>query len=177
GQAVEHAFTLVVVDRHGHVRGYYDGLPDRRWPDPEESQTIFETGTRRLKRQVDALLTPEAPPYLPRDFPRFNATLNAACAVLLLLGYAAVRRRLVRLHAACMLAALAVSALFLSSYLYFHLAIKGGKATRFEDQAIGAPDWVRTAYLIILGTHTVLAAVATPLALYTAYQGLRGRIS
>jgi uncharacterized membrane protein YozB (DUF420 family) len=48
--------------------------------------------------------------------------------------------------------------------------------TRFEDQAPGAPGWVRPLYLAILLSHTVLAAVVAPMALFTAYQGLRGRL-
>jgi uncharacterized membrane protein YozB (DUF420 family) len=115
-------------------------------------------------------------PYLPQDLPQFNATLNAASAVLLLLGYSAVRSRRLRLHASLMLTALAVSALFLTSYLYYHLAVKGGRPTSFQDEAIGAPDWVRYVYLGILLTHTALAAVVAPLALTVAYLGLRGRL-
>jgi uncharacterized membrane protein YozB (DUF420 family)/cytochrome oxidase Cu insertion factor (SCO1/SenC/PrrC family) len=170
GAEIPHSQKLVVVDRRGHVRGYYDGMRDSRWPDPEEK---YHSDLRKLVRRVDEL---RQPAFLPRDVPRFNATLNAFAAVLLLLGYAAIRQRLVRLHVACMLLALAVSAAFLASYLYFHLVIKVGQATRFTDQAPGAPDWVRYAYFGILGTHTVLAALVAPLALYTAYQGLRGRL-
>jgi protein SCO1/2/putative membrane protein len=173
GAEVAHDTRLVVVDRAGHVRGYFDGLPDSRSPTPEAD---FEVNLRRLRRRVDALVY-EPPAFLPRDVPRFNATLNGLSAALLLLGYAAVRQRRVRLHAACMLSALAVSALFLASYLYFHLVIKAGKATRFTEQAPDAPDWVQYLYLAVLGTHTVLAIFAAPLALYTAYQGLRGHVA
>jgi uncharacterized membrane protein YozB (DUF420 family) len=112
----------------------------------------------------------------PESFPGFNASLNAVSGVLLLAGYAAIRRKQVRLHMTCMLSALAVSALFLGSYLYYHVIIKEGKPTYFEDQAPSAPVWVRKVYLAVLGTHTVLAACTAPLALYTAYQGLRGRL-
>jgi uncharacterized membrane protein YozB (DUF420 family) len=112
----------------------------------------------------------------PESFPGFNASLNAASGVLILAGYAAIRARLVRLHMTCMLTALVVSALFLTSYLYYHIVIKEGKPTEFAEQAPSAPDWVRRVYLGVLLTHTVLAAVTAPLALYTAYQGLRGRL-
>jgi protein SCO1 len=170
-EEVIHSQKLVVVDRRGHVRGYFDGLPDPRLP-PEE----FDRDLLRLKRTVDELLAPELPAYFPRDFPRFNASLNALAAGLLLAGFAAVRARLLRLHASLMLTALGVSALFLTSYLYYHVVVRGGRPTRFAEQAAGAPDWVAYVYLGVLLTHTVLAAVAAPLALYTAYQGLRGRI-
>jgi putative membrane protein len=76
-----------------------------------------------------------------------------------------------------MLTALAVSALFLASYLYYHFAVKHGEPTRFSSRAPNAPDWVSYLYTVILLTHTVLAALVAPLALYTAYQGLRGRLA
>src|SRR5262249_40818709 len=112
----------------------------------------------------------------PIDFPALNASLNAAAAVLLLLGYSAIRRRHVALHKASMLAALAVSTIFLVSYLYYHLAIQHGQPTYFSDRAPEAPTWVAKPYLVVLGSHTVLAALVPPLALVTAYLGLRGRL-
>jgi protein SCO1/2/putative membrane protein len=173
GNAVAHSLKLVVVDRHGHIRGYFDGMPDSRAPD----ETEFEANLRKLKAKV-ASLEHDAW-YLPSDFPRFNATLNAVSALLLALGFAAIRQRLVRLHVACMLSALVVSAVFLTSYLYYHIAIKHGQPTSFAVQTSHAhpPEWVGVVYQIVLWTHTPLAAIAAPLALYTAYQGLRGRFS
>ena len=38
------------------------------------------------------------------------------------------------------------------------------------------PEMVRFLYYAVLMTHTALAAVVAPLALYTAYLGLRGRL-
>jgi uncharacterized membrane protein YozB (DUF420 family) len=111
------------------------------------------------------------------SFPALNAALNACCVVLLTAGYVAVRRRAVRLHVGCMVAALVVSALFLTSYLYYHLAIKGGRATHFADQAPNAPPWVGALYLAILTSHTVLAVVVAPLALYTAFLGWKNRLA
>jgi putative membrane protein len=116
------------------------------------------------------------PAYLPKDFPAFNATLNAASAVLVLLGYLAIRKRLVRLHISCMLTAIGVSAVFLAAYLFYHLVVKEGRPTEFSDQAPYAPPWVGFLYLAILGTHTVLAVFTAPLVLFTAFQGWRGRL-
>jgi protein SCO1/2/putative membrane protein len=171
GNAVTHSSKLVLVDRRGHIRGYFDGMPDSRADD----EAAFATNLRKLKAKV-ASLEHDAW-YLPGDFPRFNATLNAVSALLLALGFAAIRQRLVRLHVACMLSALVVSAVFLTSYLYYHGVIKHGQPTSFAAQTNHAhpPVWVGVVYQIVLWTHTPLAAVAAPLALYTAYQGLRGR--
>ena len=108
----------------------------------------------------------------PEDLPTVNAVLNATSAVLLTAGYVAIRRRRVAAHKFCMLTALGVSVAFLASYLYYHLVVKGGEPTRFTGEGC-----VRGAYLAILGTHTVLAAVAAPLAVATAYLGLRGRLA
>jgi uncharacterized membrane protein YozB (DUF420 family) len=106
------------------------------------------------------------------DLPSVNAALNGASACLLTLGYAAVRRRSLRLHAACMLTALGLSVVFLASYLYFHLVLRHGEPTRFSGEG-----WVRRVYFTVLLSHTVLAAAVPPLALATIYQALRSRFA
>ena len=52
--------------------------------------------------------------------PHVNATLNVTSAVLLVLGYAAIRRGDRRRHARLMIAAFCTSTLFLVSYLIYH---------------------------------------------------------
>jgi putative membrane protein len=107
----------------------------------------------------------------PEDLPSVNALLNGTSAVLLTMGYAAIRRGLVRFHQSCMLTALGVSAVFLVSYLYYHFVVKNGRPTPFTGQG-----WVRRVYFAILLSHTVLAALTAPLALATAYLGVSGRL-
>jgi protein SCO1/2 len=172
GNEVIHTQDLVVVDAAGRVRGWFPGLRDNRLSDPEAE---YQTNLKKLRRLVGHLAY-RPPAYLPQDIPALNAALNAAAGLFLLLGYAAIRLRRVLLHAGCMLTALAVSALFLTSYLYYHLVVKHGQPTSFADEAIGAPEWMRYVYYAVLLTHTVLAAVVAPLALATAYLGLRGRL-
>lgn len=109
---------------------------------------------------------------VPEDLPAVNAVLNSTSAVLLVLGYVAVKARRITLHKICMLTALTVSAVFLASYLYYHFVVKGGKPTEFT-----AGGWPRIAYFTILISHTLLAMAAAPLALYTTYLGLRGRLA
>jgi uncharacterized membrane protein YozB (DUF420 family) len=111
------------------------------------------------------------------DFPAVNACLNALAGVLIVAGYACIRRRLIRAHQACMLSALVVSAIFLGSYLYYHLVVKHGVATSFHSQWPDAPDGVRYLYYAILLSHTLLAVAVAPLAIFTAWQGLRGRFA
>jgi uncharacterized membrane protein YozB (DUF420 family) len=61
---------------------------------------------------------------------------------------------------------LGTSILFLCSYLTYHY-FHG--ATRFSG-----PPTVRTIYLVILFTHTVLAIVIVPLVIVTLYRAARG---
>ncbi len=110
------------------------------------------------------------------DLPAVNAVLNATSAVLLVLGYAAIRGRQVTLHKTCMLAALTVSAVFLASYLWYHFIVLEGKATRFGERFPQAPESVRYLYYGVLLSHTLLAVATAPLALITAYLGLRNRL-
>ena len=166
GEAVSHDTHLAVVDRDGHVRGYYSAFPD---PDSDNPEKDFQHDQARLCAKVYDLLVGFYPPL--------NASLNAAAGVLLLLGYAAIRRGRVRLHVACMLSALAVSAVFLAFYLYFHLVVMHSKPTSFHNKWPYAPHWVEIVYLTILASHTILAAATAPLALYTASLGLRWRLA
>jgi uncharacterized membrane protein YozB (DUF420 family) len=101
------------------------------------------------------------------DLPALNATLNATSAVLLLTGYAFIRRGHVRRHRAAMISACVVSTLFLTSYVIYH-ANAGSKP--FTGH--GA---IRALYFTILLTHVVLAAAVPPLALITLWRGLRAR--
>ena len=106
------------------------------------------------------------------DLPAVNAVLNGSSGLLLVIGYLAVRRRALTLHKACMLSALAVSAVFLSCYLYYHFVVRDGRPTAFTG--VG---WVRGLYFTILLSHTLLAVTVAPLALVTAYWGLRNRLA
>ena len=99
-------------------------------------------------------------------FPTINACLNGVAAVLMVGGYAMVRRRRTAAHHRLMLSALAVSGLFLMSYLYYH-AHAG--ATRFAGAG-----WIRPVYFALLGSHTVLAVAVLPLVSVTVVRALRG---
>lgn len=96
-----------------------------------------------------------------RALPAVNATLNAAAAVLLTWGYALIRKGKRATHKKVMLAAFAVSVLFLISYVTYH-AGRGGVVTRF--QGTGA---IRAVYFFVLITHTVLAAAVPFLAVFS----------
>ncbi len=100
--------------------------------------------------------------------PPVNASLNATSAVLLVLGWRAIRSGNRTLHRNLVLSALAVSALFLVGYLT-RVALTG--THRFPGG--GA---LRTAYLLLLGSHTVLAAAIVPLVGFALWFAWKGRL-
>lgn len=100
-------------------------------------------------------------------FPFIDATLNAASALLLICGFYFIRNKNIPAHKACMLAAFTTSILFLICYLTYHY-FHG--FTRFPGHGV-----VRTFYLALLGTHTILAVVIVPLVLTTLYRALSKR--
>ncbi len=100
-------------------------------------------------------------------FPPLIAGLNGASAVFLIGGRYMISRGRLAAHRACMLAALAASALFLACYIYFH-AHAGN--IRFLGQGI----W-RTIYFVILIPHVILAAAIVPLVIITLSRALRER--
>lgn len=107
------------------------------------------------------------------DLPALNAALNSLSAILLGFGYSFIRRGKRVAHRNCMIAAFITSALFLASYLAYHgyrAHVLHQGPTRFAG-----PAGFRPVYLVILLTHTVLAALILPLALITLQRALRQR--
>jgi uncharacterized membrane protein YozB (DUF420 family) len=102
-------------------------------------------------------------------FPAINASLNATCAVLLVAGFAFIRRKKVAPHRACMTAACGVAVLFFASYIWYH-AHHGSEPYR----GIGP---IRTLYFAILVSHTTLAATVPILATITLVRGLRSNFA
>jgi putative membrane protein len=101
------------------------------------------------------------------DLPALNATLNGIAAILLVTGYLFIKQGRRRQHQWCMLGALTTSALFLVSYVTYHLH---AGSRPFPGQGP-----IRVVYFGILITHVILAAVIVPLALLTAARGLRSQ--
>jgi protein SCO1/2/putative membrane protein len=99
--------------------------------------------------------------------PSVNAVLNATAAVLLVWGYTLIRRRRIRQHRRVMQTAFVVSCLFLVCYLVYHYQVG---SVRFPKTGV-----LKTLYLSILGTHTILAAAVPVLAIITLRRGLSAR--
>lgn len=100
-------------------------------------------------------------------FATINAFINGTVSVLLLAGLVAVKMKNYGLHKLIMLTSMALSALFLVSYIIHHLIT--GSTTYGGD--------LRLLYFIILITHIFLAAIILPFILYTVYRGLTGEYS
>lgn len=94
-----------------------------------------------------------------RDLPAVNAGLNSLAAVLLVTGYSLIRQGKREAHRKVMLAAFGTSIVFLICYLVYHFQVG---SVKFQGTGL-----VRTVYLSILLTHTVLAAAVPVLAIIT----------
>ncbi len=141
-----HSTRFALVDASAHVVGYYDSA------DPDEI-ALLERDAQRLDRRA-------------RTWPKVNAGLNALAAALLLVGYALIRAGRRHAHRACMLGACAASSAFLVSYLAYH--------ARVGSQRFLGTGTLRTVYLAILSSHTLLALVIVPLVIVTLRWAWRG---
>ena len=101
------------------------------------------------------------------DLPAVNAALNFTAAVLIGTGFYFIKQKNIRAHKVCMIAALVVSGLFLTSYLVYHYNVG---SVRFTKQG-----WIRNVYFPLLISHTLLAAVVLPMVLRTAFLAFKGR--
>lgn len=106
-------------------------------------------------------------------WPTLNALLNATSAAFLLTGYARIRRRDVAAHRRAMFSATAASAVFLVSYLAYHTwkSRVDGTPLRVYPQV----GFLRTVYLSILWSHSVLAGVLAFMVPRTLFLAIRGR--
>ena len=102
-----------------------------------------------------------------RSLPAINASLNALSAVILITGYALIRNRHRTAHQYAMVSAFAVSVVVLVCYLVYHYQVGSVRFPR-----TGA---IRTVYLSILLTHTILAATVPVLSILTLTRAFQRR--
>jgi putative membrane protein len=93
--------------------------------------------------------------------------LNATAAVLLVTALVLIKRGHRLAHKRVMLVAFTVSSLFLISYLIYHAQVG---SVHYPHTGL-----IRTVYLTILTTHTILAATVPVLAIITLRRGLKGK--
>jgi len=111
-------------------------------------------------------------------FAKLNALINGLVAILLVAALIAVKNQKYETHKTLMLFSLALSIIFLVSYVTHRLlsgeAVFGdanhdGILSADEKAAVGS---MRLVYFIILITHVFLAAIILPFILFTAYRAL-----
>lgn len=103
------------------------------------------------------------------DLPGLNAILNSTAAILLIVGFVLIKQGNREAHRKVMTAAFFVSIAFLTSYLIYH-SQKG-------SVPFAKTGTIRTVYLLILLTHTILAAAVPMLAIVTLRHAWMGRFA
>jgi len=111
-------------------------------------------------------------------FAKANAFINTVVAILLVAGIINARNQRYITHRNIMLTAMALSVLFLVSYILHHLLAgearfgdinHDGLVSAEEKSAVGS---IRYFYYALLGTHILLAGIVLPFILFTAYRAL-----
>ena len=96
------------------------------------------------------------------SLPKLNVFFNSATTILLIGGYYFIRKKERVIHKRFMLSAFGTSTAFLVCYVIYHW-FKSGPKIYVGDLTV--------IYYFILISHIVLAAIITPLALFTLYHG------
>lgn len=118
------------------------------------------------------LLLRQPPPGVDVDLrflPSVNAGLNSLASCFLISGFVAIRRGQRSVHKYLMICALAMSTLFLISYVTYH-SVHGD--TPYPKDAP-----LRTLYLVVLGSHVILSMVLPFLALIVLWLAFRGNFA
>jgi len=116
--------------------------------------------------------------FNPHIFATLNAIINSIVAVLLIAALLAVKSKKFYLHKKLMLSAVALSLLFLLSYICHHLLSGDTKYGDINHDGILSADEkslagsMRYVYYFILATHIPLAGIILPFILFTAYRAL-----
>lgn len=119
-------------------------------------------------------------PFNVHVFATFNAIINSLVALLLVAGLITIKSKNYLWHKRIMLSAIALSVLFLVSYICHHLLAgdtkfgdidHDGVLSLNEKMQVGG---TRFLYYALLLTHIPLAAIILPFILFTAYRALTG---
>jgi putative membrane protein len=109
---------------------------------------------------------------LPFDvmiLPPFHAIVNSLTAICLIAAFIFIKMGNIDMHMKSNILALALSALFLISYVLYHLST--------EPTPYGGEGTMRVVYYILLITHVILAAVSLPFILFTFIRAYTGQIN
>jgi putative membrane protein len=100
--------------------------------------------------------------------PTINASLNCLAGIFLILGFRAIKSNNQTLHRKMMISAFSASSLFMVSYLTYHVLTPG--VTKYQGEGI-----LRGIYFFILITHSPLAALIVPFAIWALVLALKGK--
>ncbi|MCH2386952.1 MAG: DUF420 domain-containing protein [Opitutales bacterium] len=103
------------------------------------------------------------------SIPALNALLNSIATVLIISGLICIKKGNEKAHRYLMTTALAVSVCFLAGYIFHKWSVN------WQNRSIGAEGFIRTAYLIMLLTHVLLAIAIVPLVLRVFYLAIKVR--
>lgn len=151
---VIHSPHFILVGPDGRTVGWYIGSSSAEL-------ALLEADVRRLEGRA----------RLIQLLPAVNAALNTTATALLLSALYFIKRknRSIEAHRWSIVAAVSVSALFLTSYVIYHtqrITVTGETHTRWEVEGFWRPT-----YYAVLVSHVVLAAIVPLLALWTLYLG------
>ncbi|WP_243385552.1 DUF420 domain-containing protein [Bacillus kexueae] len=102
-------------------------------------------------------------------FPRINAILNSFTFVFLVAALFAIKRKNIKVHRNFIIAAFSSTALFFVSYLTYHFLST-------EPTRHGGAGFEKMFYLFVLTSHSILAAIIVPLALFAFFWGISNQV-
>ena len=114
--------------------------------------------------------------------PAFNALINSLTSVLLISALVAIKQGKIKIHRGLMTAAFVLGAVFLVSYILYHLSVPStmygdldhnGELSDPEKLEAGS---LRYAYYFVLLSHILLSIVVVPFVLLAFYYALTEKI-
>lgn len=114
--------------------------------------------------------------------PAFNAAINTLTSLLLIFALVAIKNGNIKLHRGLMTAAFVVGAVFLVSYILYHISVPStmygdlnGDGELSDPEKLEAGN-LRYIYYFVLLSHILLSIVVVPLVLMAFYFALTEKI-
>lgn len=155
-----HSEHFLLFDDRGNCRGRY--LVSR----PEEMAKLEQDAKWLSEHATEVARKDDGKEF----WAAVNATLNACSFTLLMFGLGFIRARKIKAHAISMSAAFLFSLAFLISYVRAYVL--------YGERTSGLPaSTLRTAYLVLLLTHVLLAVTVLPMIIRVLYLASKRRFS
>ncbi|MEL6556542.1 MAG: DUF420 domain-containing protein [Bacteroidota bacterium] len=117
-----------------------------------------------------------------KNLPAFNALINSATSLLLISALVAVKKGNIELHKKLMMSAFFLGAVFLVSYILYHLTVPSTKFGDLNGDGVLsdaeslAAGGIRYFYYFILLSHILLSIIVVPFVLMAFYFALTDKI-